>query len=845
MKRSVKLLSAVIVLSLLISLAPIPVSAYGAEDGKLVITHINDFGKEGSGVIFTPTHGDTVLGKLTYWVVVTFDWDENDNCFKVTKVQGETGDKDQTEIPKTGFVYGVNVGNNYPDLYAKTGNPAYAGKPNYVNDRTSKSYQFAKSLTVGTKASLYNVNIKSDVIDVSGSVWYSDSFITNSYIKIGTPDPTGTPYDPNNAEEILVQQTLGLTHINTATYTPGMSKIFTRSFGSNIVKSTGEYQWWRVAIFDWDDQDGCYKVIGVDTLVGNNYSKYAMIPENGFVVAAITGNSVSEGAYNAIANVKVGNKAYLYGVDVAAGTMSEGAKVTINLPDESLTPYTPTITNRLVPPVLTNMTGRTVTTKDGFTVEWSAVDGATGYVVNINKSTLSQNGPFIVENETVTGTSYTIGEGVLEVANNYTVSVYAVGTDRSASMVARAKLYVVSDEAASSSLSTKRIVAYGDSLTARNTWVNILAGRFGAELINAGVGGDTSTQGRARIKRDVLDYNPDIVLINFGMNDQAVVNGEPLTSIEKYTENLEYFAQTLIGAGADVIFVTPNKVCTAQGYHNPGPGKLNYGTDSMLAFCEAMRKVAMKYGCGLVDINQECSYEDLTKFCASGDGVHQSEYGHQKYAEYIGNYLAAVYDNKNLTSVEVKFEDAAGNSLAEPVTMQGAVGARVLIPGLEIDGYLLVSSPVDYQFADTPGSVTLTYAPIGIELKESSAFVIEDNNLYINVELLTVEGLLSQVKTSGVACTLSSGSYVGTGSKLQLKSGSEVLSELTVILLGDVDGDGEISSFDYLKVKRYILGNDTLEGVYLSAANTDQDDVIDSVDYLNIKRHIVGSKPLF
>lgn len=847
MKLYVKIISAFLIMAMIVSAVPFSVSAYGSEDGKLAITHINTFDPEGAGVIFTPTIGDTVLHALTYWVLVTFDWDSAENCFKVTKVQSTTGDKSNTEIPKTGFVYGVNTGNNYPYLYEQTGDSRYKGKPNYVNDRTSKSYQYAKTLAVGTKAYLYRVNLIDDVIDVRGDKWYEDSFVTNSYIKIGTPDPTGTPYDPSNPEEIVVQHTIGLTHINTTEYVAGMSKIFTRAFGANILsqKTSGSYQWWRVAVFDWDDNDGCYKVISFDTNAGNDYPKYAIIPENGFAIAAITGNDVSKAAYDSIGNLKVGTKAYVYGVDIAAGTMTEGAKITINLPDTALTPYTPSIGSRLAAPDFTNMTARTVTKKAGFTIQWSAVQGATEYVVNVNDMTVTNNGPFIVENKTVTGTSFTIEEDNLKVGNNYMVTVYATGTGKAASMLSRAKLCVISEEAFSSNLCSKKIVAFGDSLTNRGVWINLLAGEFGGEFINSGVGGNNSTQGRARFKRHVLDYNPDIVLINFGMNDQAITNGNPILSVEKYTENLEYFAKTLTDAGIDVVFVTPNKVCTAPGYHNPGSSALNYGTDSMLKYCDAMRKVAIKYGCGLVDINYECSFEDLTEFCASGDGIHQSQYGHQKYAEYIGNYLAAVYDNKNSSSVEIKFQDTNGQTVAQSVTLKGAVGANVIIPGIELEGYTLNSTASNYKFTSQAGSITFTYTPIEIELKEDSGFTVKDNLVYINAEKMTQETLLSKVKTAGVTCVLSSNNYVGTGTKLQLKSGSEVICELIIILPGDVDGNGIINQMDYYKLKKSILGSHTLENEYFTAGDLSDSGKLDPMDAYKMKKHILGTKKLF
>lgn len=78
-------------------------------------------------------------------------------------------------------------------------------------------------------------------------------------------------------------------------------------------------------------------------------------------------------------------------------------------------------------------------------------------------------------------------------------------------------------------LKLSKIVAFGDSITAgegitagADRWTDIIKNRFNLELINSGVSGNTSTQGLERIEKDVLIHKPDIVLINFGMNDKSM-----------------------------------------------------------------------------------------------------------------------------------------------------------------------------------------------------------------------------------------------------------------------------------------------------------------------------------
>jgi len=78
------------------------------------------------------------------------------------------------------------------------------------------------------------------------------------------------------------------------------------------------------------------------------------------------------------------------------------------------------------------------------------------------------------------------------------------------------------------------VVAFGDSVTfgahmqAGDTYPEqlqvLLDTRYGpgvATVINAGIGGNTSGAGPARLERDVLAHKPDIVLVNFGLNDSA------------------------------------------------------------------------------------------------------------------------------------------------------------------------------------------------------------------------------------------------------------------------------------------------------------------------------------
>ncbi len=60
-------------------------------------------------------------------------------------------------------------------------------------------------------------------------------------------------------------------------------------------------------------------------------------------------------------------------------------------------------------------------------------------------------------------------------------------------------------------------------------------------------------------------------------------------------------------------------------------------------------------------------------------------------------------------------------------------------------------------------------------------------------------------------------------------------------ILGDVDGDGEITPTDYILVKRHVMGTYELTGSALKNADVDKDGLVTFVDYILLKRHIMGS----
>lgn len=97
-----------------------------------------------------------------------------------------------------------------------------------------------------------------------------------------------------------------------------------------------------------------------------------------------------------------------------------------------------------------------------------------------------------------------------------------------------------------------RLVCIGDSVTLANQYVQPGDGfceRLGG--INAGVGGNTSTQGLERYKRDVLSHDPRYVIIMFGLND--AYRGVP---VRTFKANLKRMIK--LSGKRRIVLMTPN-----------------------------------------------------------------------------------------------------------------------------------------------------------------------------------------------------------------------------------------------------------------------------------------------
>ena len=110
-------------------------------------------------------------------------------------------------------------------------------------------------------------------------------------------------------------------------------------------------------------------------------------------------------------------------------------------------------------------------------------------------------------------------------------------------------------------------------------------------IVKAGIGGDDSRGGLARIERDVLPHKPDLVVVMFGVNDENRRGAGNSVSVPDYKKNLTAIVGKVRAGGAEPLLMTTSmknlqwSSCT---------GKLG-------EYAAAAREVATEQKCCLVD----------------------------------------------------------------------------------------------------------------------------------------------------------------------------------------------------------------------------------------------------
>jgi lysophospholipase L1-like esterase len=158
-------------------------------------------------------------------------------------------------------------------------------------------------------------------------------------------------------------------------------------------------------------------------------------------------------------------------------------------------------------------------------------------------------------------------------------------------------------------------------------------------LVNRGISGNRVPDVLARLKTDVLDADPSVVVVYIGINDVWHTSTGNGTSETDYVEGLAQLVRTLREAGIRVLLLTPSVI----GEKSVGENDLDH---LLVRYTEISRRTAREQGVAMCDLS--AAFRDWLTMHNAGnaesgllttDGVHLTDAGNQLVADTVADAL--------------------------------------------------------------------------------------------------------------------------------------------------------------------------------------------------------------
>lgn len=202
--------------------------------------------------------------------------------------------------------------------------------------------------------------------------------------------------------------------------------------------------------------------------------------------------------------------------------------------------------------------------------------------------------------------------------------------------------YVQSWGKCNDSENNDRIFLFGDSITALGNWergyIQILEELLidlglSKDLIGVGISGNTVNDLQDRVQWDIVESDPDVVIVYIGINDLWV------SEADQFEQDYDDLITTLLPTGARIILATPALVGEKKNGENPDDAKLDQ-------FAEKVRSLATEHSLELIDLrkifidylqtnNPNNEYQGIL----TTDGIHMSDQGNMLIAQSITKHI--------------------------------------------------------------------------------------------------------------------------------------------------------------------------------------------------------------
>lgn len=150
-------------------------------------------------------------------------------------------------------------------------------------------------------------------------------------------------------------------------------------------------------------------------------------------------------------------------------------------------------------------------------------------------------------------------------------------------------------------------------------------------IVNSGINGDTTREGLKRLQKDVLKYNPNIVIILFGSNDSCLMEGQYRTPHE-FENNLNEI----------ILKIKNHNNRTGLNHCIPIPVLLTpppiedvdfmpFNKNNRIEkYCQIIKEVSQKHKCLFADFHKYMLEETNENYmdCLQYDGLHLNRKGY-------------------------------------------------------------------------------------------------------------------------------------------------------------------------------------------------------------------------
>ena len=336
-----------------------------------------------------------------------------------------------------------------------------------------------------------------------------------------------------------------------------------------------------------------------------------------------------------------------------------------------------------------------------------------------------------------------------------------------------------------------------------------------------------------------------------GTSGQGTSNGRPWNSrVRAITGGAQFYADGYVSAGQDTMYL---KRFNAQGdnpfthrYMTSVWGASSEGLSLAGGYSEELRQSPLVFSIPV--------YENMPDTpCAqpTGDGSPDNRLSSLKVGSYS---LTPGFNNDTSSySVTVPYSVSSVTITATPKNSKAKVSGAGNV-SLKVG-----SNTVKLTVTAENGSqrtFTLTIAreanqeefSIDPKYKVSGSKQVSGITLGTKVsdfvKNLNIVGGYAQVKNASGA-NKSDSAVVATGDTVYIyyDNGTQY-AKWTVLIYGDVNGDGTISNSDRIKIRNHILGTNKLTGVSFVAGDVNKDGQVSNTDRIKVRNHILGTTPI-